>query len=399
MLAEKYFALIVPVCVCLLGGALVACWRVQRSHRYLLWLAAAYGLSALALGAQSLMSQAQIAQWAVATGVVYLAGAWAMARGIAGRYGLSAHPGFALAVSAVVLAALYHYSWNQPDLLTRMHWLNAGLGLLQLLPARQLLRLRTADPLEAVMRWTYVVFAGYTLARPLIILAWAPSIDGVELARTVYWLVTLAGSMLFGLLFAMVLLACTVRDVMVALREERNQDPLTRLLNRRAFMEAAHQDLATPGAGPWVVLACDVDHFKQVNDTWGHTAGDAVLQDLARVLLSQVRAGDRVARFGGEEFVALLQGVDTAGGAQIAERMRQQLAATHFASIQGRVTASFGVAPLRAHEELHLALDQADAMLYQAKQAGRNRICQPQPAAAVAVLASPAPQALDAATH
>ncbi|MDH1701481.1 GGDEF domain-containing protein [Comamonas terrigena] len=379
-LPDRYFALLVPLCVLLLAAALVVCWgvlRQQRQQRYLLWLAAGYALSAIGLGWQSLLDSTQFALWAPVTGVLYLGGAWSLARGIAGRYGKSAHPRVALVIAVAVLSALYYYGHVQDRLLVRMHWLNAGLGLMQILPMRGILRSQLPDNrLERALRMSFLVFACYTMVRPLLILMLAPGMQGNDIPRSVYWLITLAGSLLFALWFTMLVVACSVRDVFAQLHEERNRDPLTRLLNRRAFMEAANGVLRDRRSGPWAVVVGDIDHFKQVNDNWGHACGDQVLQQTSLVLQQQVRQGDLVARFGGEEFVLLLQRASLDDAQGVVQRMRQQLESADVAGLPNgrRVTVSFGIAPVQSLEQLSKALSRADALLYEAKQAGRNRV-------------------------
>ena len=198
-----------------------------------------------------------------------------------------------------------------------------------------------------------------------------------QLTRSGYWLLTLAGTLLFTLWFSLVLLSCAVRDVFTTLREERNRDPLTRLLNRRAFMEAAEAMLTDRRTGPWAVVAADIDHFKQVNDRWGHGCGDQVLQTVSQVLVQQVRAGDAVARFGGEEFVVLLQRVNLVAAEHVAQRVGLELRRTEMACMPkgDTVSLSFGIAPVPDLPGLAAALSHADELLYAAKQAGRDRIC------------------------
>ena len=386
-LSDRYFALIVPLCIGLLAAALVVCWAVlrqQRSQRYLLWLAAGYCLSAVALGWQSLLDSVQFAYWSPVTGVLYLGGAWSMARGMAGRYGRSAHPSLALGIGAVVLLALYYYGHVQDNLLVRMHWLNAGLGLMQMLPMRGIWRSRPpSDRLERALRGSFMAFACYTMVRPFLIMLLVPGLQGSDVPRSGYWLLTLAGTLVFALWFSMLVVACTVRDVVTRLNEERSRDPLTRLLNRRAFMEAAEGLLSERRSGPWAVVVGDIDHFKQVNDNWGHACGDQVLQHTSGVLQQQVRTGDLVARFGGEEFVLLLQRTSLAEAESVAQRIGQQLASADVPCLPNgrRVTVSFGIARVAGLLQLTAALSQADSLLYAAKQAGRNRIHVEQPMA------------------
>ncbi|HET6922834.1 MAG TPA: sensor domain-containing diguanylate cyclase, partial [Anaeromyxobacteraceae bacterium] len=155
-------------------------------------------------------------------------------------------------------------------------------------------------------------------------------------------------------------------------------DGLTGLANHRTFQARLDEHLlASRRYGKRLALIlCDVDHFKSVNDTYGHPVGDQVLRGMARALQKEARATDLVARYGGEEFAVIMPETDSAGGRVIAERIREKVGALAFATELGqlRVTISLGLATFpddgRRKAEL---VELADACLYQAKRSGRNR--------------------------
>ncbi|KQM68684.1 diguanylate cyclase [Xylophilus sp. Leaf220] len=157
-------------------------------------------------------------------------------------------------------------------------------------------------------------------------------------------------------------------------------DPLTGILNRRAFTEALRNSATRADARhlPIAVMLFDIDHFKQVNDRHGHEAGDRVLMRVAAVAQNMLRTGETVARYGGEEFIVLLVHPDPAGAMRAAERLRSGIEAACIDLQNGqqvRVTASFGVATARnALCNLEDLLRAADTALYAAKAQGRNRV-------------------------
>ena len=152
-------------------------------------------------------------------------------------------------------------------------------------------------------------------------------------------------------------------------------DALTQILNRRAFHEAARQRLGDQRLYPMAILAGDIDHFKRINDTWGHDRGDEVLQLVSSILQRNVRSRDLVARFGGEEFVLLLTHLDLQGAEQVAQRIRQELSNDKQVLTQGPgLTLSFGITSIANASQLDGALKQADELLYSAKNAGRDRV-------------------------
>jgi diguanylate cyclase (GGDEF)-like protein len=159
------------------------------------------------------------------------------------------------------------------------------------------------------------------------------------------------------------------------LRALADHDPLTGLLNRRGFNErlAAAVASAARRQAPLSVITVDADHFKRVNDMFGHDVGDQVLQSIAGVLSDRLRTSDFVARLGGEEFIVVLPDTAEAGAAQAASALVNAVRAADM-PVVGRVTVSCGVAELRlGQESVDEALRRADEALYLAKQGGRNR--------------------------
>ncbi|HZG53505.1 MAG TPA: sensor domain-containing diguanylate cyclase [Pyrinomonadaceae bacterium] len=156
-------------------------------------------------------------------------------------------------------------------------------------------------------------------------------------------------------------------------------DGLTGCVNRRSFEMQLERDLrlATRMRQPVSLIMLDIDHFKRVNDTYGHDAGDAALRFLADVLRDELRGVDTAARYGGEEFAVILPQAGLDGALIVAERLRSRLETTEVPGI-GYITGSFGLAtfPLHANSRDGL-VGAADRALYEAKHAGRNRICTP----------------------
>jgi len=155
-------------------------------------------------------------------------------------------------------------------------------------------------------------------------------------------------------------------------------DSLTGIPNRRALMEQAELVMARRGSLPIALLMIDVDHFKRINDTLGHPAGDAVLRQVTRQLAGRLRGGDVFGRYGGEEFCVIAPDTDAEGAMTLAESLRDIIAFRPLSTErdQLQVTVSVGVAccPSDCMLELKDLLVEADAALYAAKEAGRNRV-------------------------
>jgi len=151
-------------------------------------------------------------------------------------------------------------------------------------------------------------------------------------------------------------------------------DPLTGLKNRRYLDEKLVRLIGESSETgiPLSLLVVDIDHFKRVNDTYGHTAGDAVLQELALKLQAETREQDIVSRMGGEEFVIVLPGTGKAEAWQMAEQIRQNVEHGTWKHVQ--ITVSIGVAVYEAGDDAANLFDKADEALYHSKNAGRNRV-------------------------
>ena len=177
------------------------------------------------------------------------------------------------------------------------------------------------------------------------------------------------------------------------LRRALTADHLTGVLNRRCFLERGEQELRRHAwrGGHCCVAMVDADHFKSVNDTHGHAAGDAALRAIAEVLRKETREGDLVGRLGGEEFAVIMPATAPKLAEQVAERLRAGVAALQLTH-QGRpvpLTVSIGIS-VSGTADLKPLLADADAALYDAKRSGRNRVCRSGAASAAAALPEPA---------
>ena len=163
------------------------------------------------------------------------------------------------------------------------------------------------------------------------------------------------------------------------LHKQTRLDGLTRVANRAHFDTTLEEMVAATAAGgpTFALVICDLDHFKRINDTFGHPAGDEALKVFANVLRSQSREGDLVARYGGEEFLLLANACDNATGAKRAEVLRQTLESTPIEALGGEcITASFGVTEYQSGDSAETVLARADRALLKAKDNGRNRVVQ-----------------------
>jgi two-component system cell cycle response regulator len=167
---------------------------------------------------------------------------------------------------------------------------------------------------------------------------------------------------------------------LLSLREQVITDPLTGLFNIRYFRSALEMEIERTArtAIPTALMMIDLDHFKQVNDVWGHEVGNQVLKLMARLIKQVTRQLDIQCRYGGEEFVVILPSTSLLLASQVAERLRQQIAKSEIVTGDEsfNVTASIGLSVRLAHEHGGVSdlIKAADDCLYQAKSLGRNQV-------------------------
>ncbi len=160
--------------------------------------------------------------------------------------------------------------------------------------------------------------------------------------------------------------------------EKAYSDPLTGLNNRAAFDKSIEQeiDLATRHGHTLSLMMLDLDRFKQINDNYGHIVGDAVLKSFADCIMECMRSSDIVFRYGGEEFVILLRNTKVAGAKLLAERMRKKVEKMKFDynNIKLNISVSIGLVEFQEGDDRLKLVERADALLYKAKEGGRNRV-------------------------
>lgn len=177
-------------------------------------------------------------------------------------------------------------------------------------------------------------------------------------------------------------LAITIADLFEAVKEQAITDGMTGLYNRRYFEEFINKEVirANRQNQKFTVIGLDLDHLKQINDTYGHNYGDIAIKAIAEVLKNNARSIDIAARIGGEEFNILLPGVDSAGGCIAAERIRKAIESVELDKI-GHITASLGVATYLEHtDDIEELLEITDRAMYESKRNGRNRVTIAKPA-------------------
>jgi len=258
-------------------------------------------------------------------------------------------------------------------------------ALMQLLGVSVVLRSGRRHVLDLVLLAIYVLGALHFMGKPFLAAALGSGASAQAYIGTTYAAISQAVGAVLLIANGILMLVILLRDALAAMTTQTETDPLSGLLNRRGFEDRAEKLLASARRDgvPVSIVVADLDHFKAVNDQYGHPVGDVVISSFSRMLMdaaalgSMTVSGAILGRLGGEEFAALAPGSGLNSAQLFAERVRTQFgtAGVIEQAPQMRPSASFGVAQLRADEGLFDLLRRADAALYEAKRTGRDRIC------------------------
>lgn len=225
----------------------------------------------------------------------------------------------------------------------------------------------------------FFFFALFSIAFPFIANNMAASPSAEQYQYSTNWLIFNFAIIMMVMVAGLSLTAVLTDDMFDKIKAVSSTDILTGLKTRRAFEEEFENIFLKLERSPLPlsIIIADIDHFKLVNDTYGHQTGDRVIATFGKLLFAGSRKTDLVARIGGEEFCIVLWNADAAGARLVAENMRTQFQAAQFDGIpkHKKFTSSFGVATLKTGETSEELYRRADQALYLAKQKGRNRVC------------------------
>lgn len=299
---------------------------------------------------------------------------WLGARAYMGRAPLAQR--YAAAAIAVLLALSVYFTAVVPHVGARFFLAGVFSGGCFLLTAHTLARGRFRRvPMRYLLAGVFGVHGAWVLVRPLLFQLAAQSQTHL-LEQLPQWVVLEATVALVLIAFGVLMLANEY--VTRELRHLAEVDPLTSVFNRRAFLLLLDKGLSHSqrARAPLAVLVVDLDHFKKINDTWGHQCGDDALRHFVRLSQQCLRGEDVMGRQGGEEFAIFLPGTDGAAAAKVAERLRAQVQAQplHINQRSMALTVSIGVTLSTGEDPAEAVMQRADEAMYLAKKRGRNRV-------------------------
>ena len=366
-----YYAVAIPVFLLLLATACTIGSFFLRAHRYLLRQASSYALVTLAFATDIFGGTNPGFLVAACAASLYLLAAIYAARAIAIRMGRTV-PSYALwAIGLLMLGGIAWYTLHTPDTVARRAIVALSMAMVLSLVVPRVWRAPQRHTADRIAVTLFTLATLLMWLRPVGLLTATPAPLG-PLTEITFLRVNLMVLLAVIAIYTAALIACALADSTAKLRAERDHDGLTNLINRRALEEGC---TPTPYArGFRVLVMCDLDHFKGINDQYGHAAGDEVLRQFGHILQSLVREADVTARLGGDEFVLALKHTTVEQAQKLIARIQTHMARTCWCppEPQRQVTASFGMVRLRAQERLQEALQRADQLMYLAKKTGRN---------------------------
>lgn len=373
----QILGLITPLMALFFAATFVVFWRVGRMKRYVLGFAISYALFATGFLITHFLPGDAFYLFH-ATQAFYSLGVTLFLASVCERVGQQLHLGSFVVVylaSALVLGLTVSLS---NDVGPRLVIVNMGYGAMFAMGVTTLLAAPRRNLIDVAIIAVMAFQAADFFIRPTMTLLFERSIPEEVYRDSIYY--SLIGLVLGikSITTAMVLIGATIAEWTTALRESSERDVLTGLRNRGSFEESMRNlfPRARTEGRPLSLVVADIDHFKQVNDIWGHQAGDQAISGFGELIGKMVRGCDTAGRIGGEEFCIAVWNCEIDPACRLAERIRQAFASLKHSSLSDdiRLTASFGVATARDGETYEQLFARADAALYKAKSNGRNRV-------------------------
>lgn len=376
---QFFISLLNPGIGLLLAGACLFLWRQRPSADYVGIAAAGYAVSALAFFIQDVGPVLPLEAQRIPANFCFMLAASLLTSAIIRRAGVSI-PIWPMAATIVLtMAAFCWFLLVDPSQVVRVYVVSLAVGGLFALAAIRVHGARKTHLLDSLLMWLCVAVAATYILRPFLALgsnADYTDYDGFQ--RSTYWAAVQFGQAMFSTMLALALMVSVALELLGELRREAHTDKLSGLLNRRGFEEEAAVALARCAASgaPAAMLVADLDHFKTINDTYGHATGDAIIAAFGSAIRDTFASDVVAGRIGGEEFAVVMTQAEMGFAMALAEQLRQRLArrCRDLLPPGPRPSASIGLCMARPGDRLDDLFRNADEALYQAKHAGRDRV-------------------------
>ncbi|UVI38513.1 GGDEF domain-containing protein [Qipengyuania spongiae] len=387
---SQILQLVNPAIALIFAAAFAALWFGDRTKRHTAILAAAFVVMAAAYISFHFNPDPDGVVPTVIMHVLTSAALAGLMLGVCERVGAR----YSLVAAAMItagFAVLMVLTSGAENHMPRIIAGNTGYGLILALGTQSLARGSSRGAIDRLLVWMFALSAAQFFVQPYLGAIIEGPMTSSEYRETSFFAVVTLNLAVWSMMLAMAIVAACVVDHVANVKTESETDGLTGLTSRRAFERDAVVliDNARAKKTPVAAIVADIDHFKRVNDMWGHQVGDRAIAAFGALLNDAVRNGDRVGRIGGEEFCILAWDCTGHKAARLAERIRADFARAEIEGLSEglHLTASFGVAECCDGEGYGRLFARADAALYRAKANGRDRVEGQMPEKTVAAIA------------
>jgi diguanylate cyclase (GGDEF)-like protein len=347
----------------------------SRSRVSALWIAAGFGVASLSAICEILVAYTSLDKlWAISAFMTVLIGMVLLHVGISGLYHRRVDWRIAASftgTSAVLAYAIYDLPRGTP---LQAFLYQSPFAVVLLSAGFNVLKARAGTGIDRFLGVLLLFTGMHFFAKAELAVIFGSGTTAKDYVQTNYALISQSTTAVLVVGVGLTLLATLVLGIMADQRDEAEKDSLSGLPNRRAFERAVQRLLKTAPDGEHALILCDLDHFKRINDNYGHLVGDHAIKSFGDLLLNSVPSHGLVGRIGGEEFAIVLPNVDVETALLLAQAVRAATTTMPYVPDDLHVTGSFGISRLTSAAGLTEAYKQADAALYSAKKAGRNRV-------------------------
>ncbi|QIO05255.1 GGDEF domain-containing protein [Acinetobacter shaoyimingii] len=372
----NFFSLLIPIFLMATASGLFILSLYKKLPQYMLWLSYAIFASVVVQVIQTIIVPDDIYRWAMFNCLLFFICVACTAHAVYLRLGICTRwswIGLSILFAECLLA---YFCFVEPRLEARLIIVAVTSALICSNNIQQLIHVELHHFLDRLLKYSLYGMVFTIGLRAIYMFSIYSQVSWLANQEFI-WASTQFLLLFFAVFMIAIFISCSIQDTIARLSHERNLDPLTGLMNRRAFEERIEILMRQPQQQfKYAVIICDIDHFKKINDQYGHKVGDGALRHVAQIMNKAVRKYDEVARIGGEEFLILLYDVEFDFALDITERLRLMLETTPFKDNQTevRITASFGLCFFEHLEQFQSALHISDQLLYQAKDYGRNNV-------------------------
>lgn len=349
--------------------------RRSHSRAAVIWLGAGFGVASLSAICELLVAYAGPTRfWALCAFATVLCGMVMLTIGIGQMYGrrISLPIASVYVLASVVLAHMIYELPRGTPLQALLY--QSPFALVVLVGAITVILARQRTTLDLFLGILLTITSAHFFGKAGLAVWVGSGATAKDYVHTNYALISQSLTAVLIVTVGLTLLAKLVLEILAVHRTESEVDSLSGLANRRGFDRQVNEALRRYGRGRHAIIITDLDHFKRINDTYGHHVGDSVIRAFSEALRSQAPQGSALGRLGGEEFAVFLPNTSEHEAGRLALKLRHATMSLEGLPPSLRVTASFGIAAVSSVADLDEAYREADVALYRAKGAGRNRV-------------------------